>query len=256
MQDESVQIEVQSSDQAIKDRRKALAARVRDYFGSCLPSSRRLLCFLDETDPPDLRSKYGAGNRGFYGPVYDRDSEVMDKLPEYVAKLIFPFRREMDDLIYLYESTCADDVGLTIILAHELQHAIQHANVRKLWAVNGLVCNLDRKIIDALKLTWPAIPTEREARIVSKRVAVHFFGEKRVLQYIDRKIAEHVTEADVADWGYVRTLGWSGTLNLDAETKELFGRLRGYKAELKKILQEKKGGNNPDFLDIDLNHYF
>ncbi len=92
-----------------------------------------------------------------------------------------PFPRVIDELIYLYGSTCADEVGLVIVLAHELQHAIQHANVRKPWALNGLVLKLDTNVFDALKLTWADIPIEREARIVSKRMAVHLFGEKRAL---------------------------------------------------------------------------
>ncbi|SRR5713226_944275 len=262
-----VEIEVNSSDQSMKDQRKALAMRVRDYFGSCLLSSRKLLCFLDESDPPELRAKYGPDNRGFYGPIHGRfirDSETLTDVPDYVTACIFPddgvsdppFPRVIDELIYLYGSTCADEVGLAIILAHELQHAIQHANVRKLWAVNGLVFNLDRNVFDALKLRWANIPTEREARIVSKRMAVHFFGEKRVLQYIDEKIAENVTEPDAADWRFVRTLQPSSTVDLDAETKQLFSRLRVHKAELEAILQEKKGASDPDFLDVDLKEYF
>lgn len=114
---------------------------------------------MDDDDPPTLKGDRGAANRGFYGPIHN--TTRLPDLPDYVASCIFvddgisiPFPRVVDDLVYLYGSTCANEVGLTMTLAHELQHAIQHANVRKLWAANSLINRLDRKVIDALKLQW------------------------------------------------------------------------------------------------------
>ena len=88
---------------------------------------------------------------------------------------------------------------------------------------------------------------------------MHFFGEVRVREYIDQKIAERVTEADAGDWQFVRfvrTLTPSSTVDLNAETKQLFERLRGYRAELEAALQERKRLKDCDFLDIDLGVYF
>jgi hypothetical protein len=255
----AITLNVKSENEAVRVHREAVAQRVLEHFGSCLPRSR-LLCFLDEDDPPSLKGERGAANRGLYGPIHD--NTPMADWPEYVTSLIFvdddvsiPFPRVIDDLVYLYGSTCANEVGLVMTLAHELQHAIQHANMRKLWAVNGLIQNLDRKIIDVLKLTWADIPTEREARIVSKRTAVHLVGVQRVEEYLDEKIAERTTEADAADWLFVRRLTPSGSVDLDAETKQLLGRLRSYRSELQEVLQEKKDAKNPDFLDIELDGY-
>jgi hypothetical protein len=77
-------------------------------------------------------------------------------LPDYVSSCIlidkgvsFPFLRVVDDLVYLYGSTCANDVGLTMTLAHEIQHAIQHAKMREVWAVNGLLPQLTRDFVSA-----------------------------------------------------------------------------------------------------------
>ena len=236
-----------------------MVQRVLLHFGERLPRLR-LLCFLDDEDPPFLRRMYGPANRGIFAPIHD--NTPMADWPDDVSDLIFTddgvswgLQRVFDDLIYLYGSTCANEVGLTMTLAHELQHAIQHASQRKLWAINSLVQNLDRKIIDSLNLRWPDIPIEREARIVSKNVALHFFGEKVVAEYIDRKIGEHVTKADVVDWQFVRTLTASSTVNIEAETKRLFERLKSYQTELEGSLDEKKSGKNPDFLDIDLASY-
>jgi len=238
--------------------REAAAQRVLDYFDGGLPSSR-LLCFLDDGDPPMLKQIFGVSNRGLYGPI--NDSTPFADCPDYVTDCIFLddgvslfYPRTIDDLVYLYGSTCGNAVGLTMTLAHELQHAIQHSNARRVWAVNGLVPQLHKTVIAALKLDWFDIPVEREARIVSKRVAVSFFGEGRVTQYIDEKIAEAVTENDVADWQFVRTLTPSSPADIVADTQRLFQRLKGYRPDLEAVLKEKK--EDPDFCDINLDEYF
>ncbi len=253
-----VTLKVKADDPAVNAQRKAAARRVLDHFGSCLPPSR-LLCFLDDDDPPGIKAERGNANRGLYGPIHD--STPLADWPDYIQNSIYvedraPFylQRLVDDLIYIYGSTCANEISLTMTLAHELQHAIQHANARKVWAVNGLVTNLDKGIIDAEKLTWADIPIEREARIVSKRVAVHFFGEQRVTEHIDQKIAERVTEGDVADWQFICTLTAFSSVDLVGDTQRLFVRLKRYKPELETALREKK--KNPDFSDIDLDAYF
>jgi hypothetical protein len=261
----SVKIKVKSNDQVAKVQRKAVVQRVLDYFGSCLPPLR-LLCFLDDSDPPDLRRKYGRANRGFYGPIHGRiirDSETLTYVPDYVTDCIFPddgvsgppFPRVIDELIYLYGSTCDNEVALTTILAHELRHAVQHANVRKLWALNGLVHEfMDLNKISIIK-PWADIPIEQEARIVSKRVAMDFFGEQRVRAYIDERIADPVTDDDVADWQFVSSLSRASSVDLVAGTKQLLKRLRRYRSELEGELN-KRSANDPDFRDIDLSDYF
>jgi len=70
-------------------------------------------------------------------------------------------------VIYLHGSTCEKDVGLTITFAHELQHFLQYANERRLWAVNSLLVNLPNLPTEDLKAIWD-FPIEREARIVAK----------------------------------------------------------------------------------------
>lgn len=249
-----VRLKVKSDDPAVRAQREAAAQRVLDYFGDSLPPSR-LLCFLDDDDPPILRGEHGPANRGLYGPIHN--GTPLADWPAYVTDYVYAddgISRVVDGLIYLYGSTCANEVGLTMTLAHELQHAIQHANFRKVWAANSLVSELDKAVIDALKLHWAEIPTELAARIVSKRAAVHLFGERRVSHYIDGKIAEPISEADAADWQFVRTLTFSRSVDLIADTQRLFGRLTGYRSALEVILQEKQ--NNPDFGDIDLDVYF
>jgi hypothetical protein len=252
-----VTLKVQAEDAPVKTQREILAQRVISYFGLCLPDSR-LLCFLDDEDPSTLRGDHGPANRGLYGPVHNIAD--LDGWPNYVRDSVYPSNRYggrsrvFDDLVYLYGTTCVDEVGLTMTLAHELQHAIQHARVRKLWAANGLVNDLKRETIKALKLKWADIPTEVETRIKSKSVAESLFDEQRVRQYIDRRIAERTTEADVADWQFVRTMTPSSSVDLVGGTQLLFERLRDYKSELEDALHKKR--SNPDFNDIDLDAFF
>ena len=252
-----VTLKVEAEDAAVKNQREILAQRVISYFGLHLPDSR-LLCFLDDEDPSTVRGDRGPANRGLYGPIHNIAD--LDGWPNYVRECIYPSNRYgnrsrvFDDLVYLYGSTCVDEVGLTMTLAHELQHSIQHAKERKLWAANGLVNGLKRETINALKLKWADIPTEVETRIISKRVAESLFGEQRIRQYIDRRIVERTTEADVADWQFVRTLTPSSSVDLIGGTQLLFERLKDYKSELEDVLQEKR--DNPDFGDIDLDAFF
>jgi hypothetical protein len=251
-------LEVKAEDHGVKIQRKAVAQRVIDFFGPSLPDSR-LLCFLDEVDPPTVRGGRGPANRALYGPIHDISD--LEGWPNYVRDCIYssdPYggrARVIDDLVYLHGSTCVDDVGLTISLAHELQHAIQHFKLRELWAVNGLVANdLSRATIEGLRLEWADIPIEVDARIVSKRVAECFFGELRVRQHIDKKTAEPATEGDRRDWQFIRTLMPSMTVDLAGETQRLLDRVKDYRSELEASLQEKR--QNPDYTDIDLDAFF
>lgn len=250
---------VKSRDAGVKAQREAAANCVMSYFGLCLPDSR-VLCFLDDDDPPNLKAKHGSANRGLYRPI--KDNTWLADLPGYVTDCIhvddgvsFLHARAVDDFVYLYGSTCASQVGLTMTLAHELQHAIQHSRIRKLWAVSTLVPGLTKQVIQALNLKWADIPIEREARIISKRAAECLFGEEAVRKYIDEKIAERISEDDVADWQFVRTLSPSSAVDLITGTQNLFQRLQGYRSELQKVLQDAKKDDS-DFADVDLDTFF
>jgi hypothetical protein len=117
---------------------------------------------LDNENPSGLKRVFGMANRGFYGVVRDGDnlSQGIWPLPDYLSKSIqVDDGRIIDDVIYLYDGTCADDVALTMTLAHELQHAIQHGKERKVWAVNTLIRNFPEATFDELKMEWKDIPT-------------------------------------------------------------------------------------------------
>jgi hypothetical protein len=247
----SITVKVKAKDEAAKILREKAAQHVVSHFGLCLPASR-VLCFLDDEDPSSLKQAFGATNRGLSGTVKDGDD--LSVWPDYVQKCMrVGGVLLIDQLIYLYGSTCSDEVAITMTLAHELQHAIQHDRERKVWAVNSLIRHLPTAV-DGLKLEWADIPIERDARIVAKRVALDLHGEKAVRSYIDRRSAESVEPHDVADWRFVRELSSSSSVDLVVATHRLFHRLTAYRADVEDALRQSK--NDPDFNDIHLDEFF
>ncbi len=150
----------------------------------------------------------GAHFRGFHIPLSGREA-----LPEYLRDCFYnPFDEfnvgqtfdEMvafDNLIYLRHDTCSDVVGCVMTYAHELQHFMQHGHTPRLWAVNSaLYHNLAR-------FEPRDIPDEREANIVSKRIAEKVFGVEKVRKFAEEQIRfmEGANEPmQAARWVFVR----------------------------------------------------
>lgn len=210
---------------------------------------------LDDEDPSCLRDELdlGPANRGLHCPIHKNTD--LSVWPSYVRDHLHlengitgSLEPIVDDLIYLYGSTCADEVGLSMTMGHELQHAIQRDQFCELWVVNSVASR-----IAPLNL-WCDIPIEVEARIMSKRMAQVIFGEERVEAYIRRKIDQNVTAEDVSDWKFVRSLGPFSSIDLAAETKRLFARLKNRRAEVETKCRE--GRWDVDFGKIDLDAYF
>jgi hypothetical protein len=104
-------------------RRLARVQAVLARFGNSLPSTR-LLCFLDDEDPPSLKRTFGAANRGLYGPIHD-NTPVSD-WPYYVTNCVFlddgistRFPRVVDDLVYLYGSVWTNEAGMSVFLPQQ-----------------------------------------------------------------------------------------------------------------------------------------
>jgi len=117
-------------------------------------AGRRLLCFLDDEDWRAFKAQNGAANRGFYAPVRAVHPHWLIA-PRYLLETVFvDGAPAFDDFVYFHGTTCAGDIALTMTLAHELQHFIQHADRTSLWAANSLVPNLDKTAIAALGLRW------------------------------------------------------------------------------------------------------
>ena len=110
-----------------------------------------------------------------------------------------------DNLIYIRRSTCTDTTGLVETYAHESQHFVQCGNTPRLWAVNNVLYWNLKKFEPTMIAT--DIPSEREANIVSKRVAEIVCGAEAVRVFADEQVRlmEEAGEHDEkARWVFFR----------------------------------------------------
>src|ERR1035438_4002338 len=103
---------------SVLKRRRLAARRVVSFFEDRLPDLP-LLCLLDDEDCGALRGPGMAANRGVY---FRKGSALFHRLPAYFAEHAFVGGEPaFGDFVYLHGSTCSEEIGLTITLAHELQ---------------------------------------------------------------------------------------------------------------------------------------
>src|SRR5207302_3412723 len=233
-------LEVRSNDAGVRAKREATARRVLEEFSTALPDLK-LLAFLDDQDCFSFKQVIGQANRGLFSrakpgnlapdPVYWPDY-VLQNLETYDPPDSLWAQFEFDGVIYLHGSTCFTEAGLVMTFSHELQHFVQYGFHRALWAVNSLLTHLSKQTIKTTGLKVFQIPIERQARIVSKRVAEQLCGVSVVGQYIDRRIDEKITPEDLEDWQFVQKLSHSVTSDLEEETKSLFRQLGAWKTEV------------------------
>jgi hypothetical protein len=209
-------------------------------------------------DHQPLRDRIGAANRGFYEalcePLYEMT--LWDYYPDYLRDRIFIQVREFDHVIYLQGSTCTSEVGLAITFAHELQHFVQYMTTRQLWAQNRLIPELPEYVIKAQDLHWFDIPIEREARIVSIRIAETLFGATPVREFMKGRVAKAINAGEKADSEFIRGLVGSvpSSYDLAGETGRIFQRLEPYRPEFANILARAE--ENHYFADIKLDTLF
>lgn len=254
-------IEVEGFDETVLERRRSIAGRVVAAFAERIPKLR-LLIFLGEDDWVAFK-KEGAENRGRFFPVHRKSMEQI--LPQQMYACLvgedvawglanFSGRFQFDCAIHVHGSTCSDDVGLTMTLAHEMTHFQQYGFFRPIWAANHLVTQLERSTIATLGLTWSDIPTEREARIVAKRTAEEFWGEAATRAYIERKLKQPVNQRDAKDWAFVQSVDTCAEYDIVGETLRLYQRLEPYRQELTDRLFEVL--DDPTFADLSLARLF
>lgn len=130
-----------------------------------------------------------------------------------------------DSIIYLHGSTCNMEVQLAMTLAHELQHFLQFANQRQVWAINALLAKLPYLPTPDLS-HWYDLPTEREARIIAKRTAVAIFGKSRVDEHIGMMSRTSLSLEDAADWDFIRDLDFGEVYDPKVGTSLLVERHR------------------------------
>jgi hypothetical protein len=130
-------------------------------------------------------------------------------------------------------------------LAHELQHLKQSVGIRPEYVASQLIGRCD-EIVGERALIWSDVPHEREARIVSKRVATVVFGAEAVRAYVDRQLSDAVSKMnatssekdkerwsnDAADWLFIRRVNGDLEYDFVRETRELYPNLGRFRREL------------------------
>ncbi|MGD0631772.1 MAG: hypothetical protein ABR987_20770 [Terracidiphilus sp.] len=266
-------VEVKNLDVCLTQELRADALRVIGQFEN-LPDLR-LLAFFDDEDAPFFRRNFGEINRGIFIVL---EGIPTIEWPEYLTEHIYAFddwRYEQhslietnvlfENVIYMYGAICSDPVGRVMTFAHELQHFCQYGFNRTLWAE----CKLFWGLLPAYE-----IPTEREARIVSKHIAEELCSPDAVNQYISRRIDEaeyHISpkvgdhdslspeeiqnwQNDLDDWRFIQQLDELTPYDLATGTKLTFHRLTEHQDELEKRLQEFK--DRAEFKEVDLSRYY
>ncbi len=232
---------VKSWDLSVKAKIEKRAQAVLNEFYDTLQSDRKLLCFFDDQDCQSFKEQIGQTNRGFFRTLTD-GRPLGDDWPNYLREVLHVrmggCSYEFHEVIYLHESTCSNPIGLTMTLAHELQHSVQHGKSPKLFWANHLLTQLDRSIINSLELVWCDIPTEFEARIVAKRISQKLFQTSEVDAFIDEELAKSVNKDEVADLKCIKEIDTSIAYDdLLGETRKLFQKLTAYEAHFVELLK-------------------
>jgi hypothetical protein len=180
---------------------------------------------------------FGPDFRGFHATVEARNS-----FPKYLFDCFFhpletftmrgtsPSFEEMvafDSLIYVRHSTCDDPTGLVECYAHELQHFVQYGRTPRLWVANGVLYQKLKALEPASVVT--DIPTEREANIVSKRVAEKICGVEAVKKFADERVRfmeERGNDEERNRWVFFRDTPSSTQFNLLDATLSLVEKYR------------------------------
>ena len=189
------------------------------------PEHLKVLCFLDCYNDVGLMSFFGTTSRGFHVPLKEHYARPGFQFPERVTNAITfdAFGSPgYDNLVDLHGSTTKHEPAFVMSLAHELQHVLQYANHYELWLKNV--------IIESERRNSRAVPTngplEREAMLVSRRIASKVCGQEKIAAYIEHQLK--VAQQELIRWNYQND--WNvNFLDLQRETDaEIDGHLRAY----------------------------
>lgn len=243
-------VHAKTSDRALAEHRRELAFRVVSAIGADLASAS-VLCFLDDEDWDSYRAGKGVPwMRGFFGPV-EAEPALRKSAPPYLKEVLFLNDAPVFEfLIYLFGSTCSSDVGLTMTLAHELQHLMQFRETPDLFWANYLMNGLTASEVAAIGISQSfELPHEREARVVASRTAGHLRGSTEVERYIQDRVSSSPYPDDKSDWEFVRHLDLTEPFDLRGETRALYKRLRPHGPMLHAVRRRFTPQLPPDDLD-------
>lgn len=223
-------IKVEECDPAIRRRREMAAQAVLREFQSW-PTEGRLLCFFDNDDWPSFKDAeigFGKANRGISGPV--KAGTNWQEWPPHVVGCFYRTTSLMDTdpifdfVTYLHDSSCNEEVGLTMTFAHEVQHFMQHACTPDLWRANDCFKIYCREF-QPKGIYNHQFPLEQDARIVAKRIALRLHGPDDANRYIEKNVANPIDDLDSKNWRFIQDLDVSKAYDLRVETVAFAERL-------------------------------
>jgi hypothetical protein len=192
----------------------------------------RMHRYFAAAEDPYLARENGEHFRGFHCHISQRFRLPPDLLYSFFrSNLVGNTFEEMtafEHLIYIRQRTCCDPVGCVTTYAHELQHAIQHERTPRLLRVNGALYDNLRQFEP--RATAIDIPHEREANIVSKRVAEAVCGAESVRVFAEEQVRlmEQMGEIEQRDrWIFFRDVPSSTPYDLLEGTLPFIQRYRG-----------------------------
>jgi hypothetical protein len=189
----------------------------------------RLVCFFDDNDPPWLHDVHGDFS-ALHTPIIGGGI-----WPNYVEHYFYDSSGEFafDNLIYVPESDYSrQEVSLVLIFAHELQHFVQWGKYPAISEANSLLLrNLTSFDPETTLKLWD-IPYNREAMIISKRVAEKVFGKEAVTEFMGQQVMGAVKSKNwqkKQSWEFYRDLAPETDYNLIDETDKF---VRHYRTQL------------------------
>ncbi len=175
---------------------------------------KRLICTFDDTDYSWMKDQWGTSRfRGASTPVMGSGP-----WPDFVQDVLVDREGIAYDFItYLPGRTCLSGKALLVItFAHELQHFLQWAISPKVWKVGSILYGNLRTFEPTRQWkTWD-VPTEREAMIVSKRVAEKVLGVQQVKGFSETRVL--ADRRDKEEWQVFGSLSSSEEYRLLDET--------------------------------------
>jgi hypothetical protein len=195
-----VTLQVESKDSAVKASREATCNLVIGRFRFDYPGEK-LLCFIDDKDFALLKTGDLKGNRGGFVPNFYRSIlSGFPPLPDYVKRMhdfSHMLGHAYSSLIYVHGSTCEPRASLVITLAHELEHFTQFSQELRLYEAD--------MILRDLRGYRPDLPSESDAFLISKQIAIEMCGETPIRDYANGQM--EVAEAvDKPRWEYFLSL--------------------------------------------------
>lgn len=170
--------------------RRPLCELAEKHFGL---HGNRICRYFAGWDDLYLVQWHGAYFRGFHVPYSARTTLPVDLLhcffhpPDPFGEVEkFEDTIAFDNLVYIRHSICADPTAVVTTYAHELQHVVQRANSPRLLAANQVLYHGLKRFEPAAIAT--DIPSEREANIVSKRIAEIVCGTDAVRAMAETEI--------------------------------------------------------------------